>query len=504
MFKLFKGFHLLEELQQSKTLKRVSKTYRLKTMITLGIASVAFFGVWFAPPEWLQLGDISVVEQRVVAIFVFAVLMWVMEVVPSWCTSVLVITLLLLTVSDNRLWFLSEGAAFREMGRVLSYRAILATFADPLIMLFLGGFILAVAATKTGLDVLLAKVMLKPFGTRSENVLLGFLLVTGFFSMFISNTATAAMMLAFLTSVLRALPSDGKGRIAMTLSIPLAANIGGIGTPIGTPPNAIALKYLNDLSGLDVNIGFGQWMACMFPYAVLLLVISWFVLKTLFPFKQKRIRLTIEGDVQKSFKSWVVYITFAVTILMWMFDKLTGVSTNVVAMIPIAVFCVTGVITRRDLEEINWSVLWMVAGGFALGLALNDTGLAVRLVESISFHTLSPALVIVGSGILCWILSNFISHTATASLLIPILAVAGSGMQYRLDAVGGIQTLLIGIALSASLAMSLPISTPPNALAHATGLVEQKDMVKTGLIIGGLGLVLGYALLVFLGVSGLF
>jgi sodium-dependent dicarboxylate transporter 2/3/5 len=504
MFKLFKGFHLLEELQQSKTLKRVSKKYRLKTMITLSIACAAFFGVWFAPPAMLQLGDISVIEQRVVAIFVFAVLMWVMEVVPSWCTSVLVITLLLLTVSDNSLWFLSETAPSRETGRIIGYKTILATFADPIIMLFLGGFILAVAATKTGLDVLLAKVMLKPFGTKSENVMLGFLLVTGFFSMFISNTATAAMMLAFLTPVLKALPSDGKGRIAMALSIPLAANIGGIGTPIGTPPNAIALKYLNDPAGLDMNIGFGQWMAFMAPYAILLLVISWFVLKTLFPFKQKTVHLKIEGEVQKGPKAWVVYITFAVTILMWMLDKVTGVSANVVAMIPVAVFCVAGVITRRDLEEINWSVLWMVAGGFALGLALHDTGLAVRLVESISFQTLSPVLVIIGSGLLCWVLSNFISNTATASLLIPILAVVGLGMQEQLAAIGGIQTLLIGIAISASLAMSLPISTPPNALAHATGLVEQKDMVKIGLIIGGVGLVFGYALLVLLGVSGLF
>ena len=173
-------------------------------------------------------------------------------------------------------------------------------------------------------------------------------------------------------------------------------------------------------------------------------------------------------------------------------------------MIPIAVFCVAGIITRRDLEEINWSVLWMVAGGFALGLALNDTGLAVRLVESVSFHSLSPVFVITVSGMLCWVLSNFISNTATASLLIPILAVVGVGMKEQLAAIGGIQTLLIGIAISASLAMSLPISTPPNALAHATGLVEQRDMVKVGLIVGIIGLVIGYAMLVFLGLSGLF
>ncbi|MDH8701451.1 sodium-dependent dicarboxylate transporter 2/3/5 [Dysgonomonadaceae bacterium PH5-43] len=503
MFKAFKGFHLLEDLQTTKLVKKLSKGHRLKTIITLSIACIAFFAVWFAPQQSLGLGDISIIEQRVAAIFVFAVLMWIMEVIPAWCTSVLVITLLLLSASDNSLWFLAENDSVREMGKLISYKTLLATFADPIIMLFLGGFILAIAATKVGLDVLLAKVMLKPFGTKSENVLLGFLLVTGLFSMFISNTATAAMMLAFLAPVLKALPSDGKGRIALALAIPLAANIGGIGTPIGTPPNAIALKYLNDPAGLDLNIGFGQWMSYMFPLAILLLLISWVVLRILFPFKQKTIHLEIEGEVEKGPRAWVVYITFAVTILMWIFDKMTGVNANVVAMIPIAVFCVAGIIKRRDLEEINWSVLWMVAGGFALGVALNETGLATRLVQSIPFNTWSPIFVIIGSGLLCWTLSNFISNTATASLLVPILAVVGVSMQVQLEPYGGVQTLLVGIALCASFAMLLPISTPPNALAHATGLVEQKDMVKIGLIVGLIAILLGYMTLIFLGSNGL-
>ena len=107
----------------------------------------------------------------------------------------------------------------------------MATFANPVIILFLGGFFLAIAATKSGLDVLLAKNLIRPFGNRSENVLLGFLLITGIFSMFVSNTATAAMMLTFLTPVFAALPASGKGRTALTMSIPIAANLGGMATP---------------------------------------------------------------------------------------------------------------------------------------------------------------------------------------------------------------------------------------------------------------------------------
>ena len=176
---------------------------------------------------------------------------------------------MLLFCSDSGIkWMCNE----EEVGTLLSYKGIMACFADPVIMLFIGGFILAIAATKTGLDAQLAKNLLKPFGQKSENVLLGFLVITGLFSMFISNTATAAMMLTFLTPVFKQLPANGKGRIALALSIPIAANIGGMGTPIGTPPNTIALKYLNDPEGMNLGIGFGQWMLYMVPLVLVLLL----------------------------------------------------------------------------------------------------------------------------------------------------------------------------------------------------------------------------------------
>ena len=415
----------------------------------------------------------------------------------------MVVVLLLLCTSDSSLWFFREESNMQALGTLVKNKSIMHCFADPIIMLFIGGFILAIAATKSGLDVMLARVLLKPFGTQSKYVLLGFILVTALFSMFISNTATAAMMLTFLTPVLKALPADGKGKIGLALAIPVAANVGGMGTPIGTPPNAIALKYLNDPEGLNLNIGFGEWMSFMTPYTIVVLFIAWFILLRFFPFKQKTIVLEIEGEAKKDWRSVLVYVTFAITVLLWMTDKYTGVNANAVAMIPVAVFCVTGVITKRDLEEINWSVLWMVAGGFALGVALNETGLAQHLIAAIPFNTWSPTLMIVGSGLLCWAMANFISHTATAALLVPILAIAGTSMSEQLAVLGGVPTLLIGVSLGSSLAMILPISTPPNALAHATGMIQQRDMEKVGIIMGIIGLVLGYTMLILLGSYGI-
>ena len=499
MFKIFTGNHLVEAYHRRKKENRnnclICKALKLLIAIVVGIV------LWTLPTETFGIEGLTLIEQRVIALFCFATLMWILEAIPSWTTSVTIIVILLFTCSDSALRFFIS-APEEQLGSILSHKAIMACFANPIIMLFIGGFILAIAATKSGLDVKLAKVLLKPFGTKSENVLLGFLMVTGLFSMFLSNTATAAMMLTFLAPVLKSLPANGKGKIALALAIPIGANIGGIGTPIGTPPNSIALSYLSDPNGLNIQIGFGQWMAFMVPFALLLLFIAWLILKVMFPFTQKKIELQIEGETKSDWRSVVVYVTFAVTVLLWMFDKKTGVNSNVVAMLPVGVFCTCGIITRRDLEEINWSVLWMVAGGFALGLALQDSHLAEHLISVIPFSSWSPLLMILGSGLLCYAMANFISHTATANLLFPILALAGLSTTETLASYGGVSTLLIGVALSSSLAMILPISTPPNALAHGTGLIDQKQMIRVGIIMGIIGLALGYILLIFIGKSG--
>ena len=603
MFKIFPGYSLVESYHKWKKAHRVEdKT--VSRAIRLAIAIIVALAVWCLPVEtWIP--GMTIIQKRTLAIFLFAIMMWLFEAVAAWTTSVMVVVLLLFTTSNSSLVFFNNGidtevlktynsltpsaktivedqvayapvievlkdsasteelkkaialvnaqvnydsvavvmpsipedvnalvtpsnvklldsktvacltpatleqmtpqnvGEIKALGKQTGYKSLLACFADPIIMLFIGGFILAIAASKTGLDLYLARVMLKPFGKNPKYVLLGFLMVTGIFSMFLSNTATAAMMLTFLGPVLKALPADGKGKTALALAIPIAANIGGMGTPIGTPPNAIALKYMNEIG---INIGFGQWMAFMIPFTILLLVIAWVMLLKLFPFKAKEITLNIEGELKKDWRSIVVYITFAVTVLLWVLDKATGVNANVVAMLPVGVCAIIGVLTKRDLEEISWSVLWMVAGGFARGVALQETGLAQTLINVIPFGDWPAVVMVVGSGLICYAMANFISHTATANLLVPILAAVGASaaVATNLAPLGGVSTLLVGVAIGSSLGMVLPISTPPNAIAASTGMIEQKDMVKTGLIMGVVGLVLGYGMLIVLGSAGMF
>jgi len=471
---------------------------KTKKLITLLVPVILALVTWIMPADSFGIPGLTIIEQRVIAIFLLAAALWITEPIPVWTTSVMIIVLMLLTTSDSMLSFLDyskDPSTSITFGTAISYKSIMATWANPIIMLFMGGFILAITASKYKMDAGLAKVLLKPFGTKSHIVMLGFIFVTAIFSMFMSNTATAAMMLTILSPVLATLPADGKGRIGLALSIPIAANVGGIGTPIGTPPNAIAMGYLAD-NGLEIS--FVQWMFLMVPFVIILLLFSWYLLLKMFPFTQKEIVVEIEGEFEKSTKAYIAYITFGVTILLWVTGELTGLNANVVALIPVAVLTVTGVITKEDLRKVDWDVLWLVAGGFALGVGLDKTGLAKHMVDAIPFSTWPPLLVMIGSGVLCVVMSTFMSNSGTAALLIPILTAVGFGMQEQLADLGGVTSLLIGLAVSASLAMALPISTPPNALAYAKGFIEQKDMATVGIIVGIVGIALGYTMLILI------
>lgn len=462
-------------------------------LIKLIIASVLAIAALFVPYEALGfVGDhaLNTLEIRVIAIFVMAALFWILQPFPIWSTSMFVIVLMILTLSNSAL------IPFRVEGvEPLKFKDIMATFANPIIMLFLGGFFLASAACKYNMDKNLARVLLKPFGKDPKWVLLGLMIITAVFSMFMSNTATAAMMLAILGPVLKLFDENDRGKAAFALAIPLGANIGGMGTPIGTPPNAIALGALQS-SGF--NISFGQWMEFGVPYVIVMMVIAWFLLLKLYPIKMKEMNLDIEGaeGFDKSPRAIIVYITFAVCVLLWVTGKnVHGLNDNVIAMIPMAVFALTGVITKKDLNEMSWDVLWLVAGGFALGLGLQQTGLAKDLINAIPFNTWSPVVLMVGCGFICLFMANFMSHTSTASLLVPIFIVVAVSCKDNLAPLGGVTSLMVAVAFASSLGMCLPISTPPNALAHATGYTDTRGMAITGIVMGIGGLVLSWIMM---------
>ncbi|MDW6002095.1 SLC13 family permease [Vibrio mangrovi] len=463
------------------------KTIDIKKLTKLLFCFLPPLILLWVPIDAIPIPEMTLIQHRLLAIFLLAALLWILEPVPVFATSILIITLELIMISNKGLhWFRNppEGHTF---GKLIPYTDIFSAFSSPIIILFMGGFALAIAASKYELDNNLARVLLKPFGTQPKFIMLGLMLITACFSMFMSNTATTVMMLALLGPIVASAQPGDKGVKALVLCIPIAANTGGIATPIGTPPNAIALQYLTG----DNSISFFSWMMMGLPFVLVQMTIAWFLLQKFFPSAQSHLTLNLEGRFKTTWRAMTVYITFAVTILLWMTTSLHGMNTYVVAIIPLAVFTLTGIMGKNELKQINWDVLWLVAGGIAIGIGLEKTGLAKALAHSIDYQNLSPMAVVISLSLVCWVMANFMSNTATANLLMPIAAAIGSSMTSLLE-IGGLQGLLVVVAFSASLGMILPVSTPPNSLAYSTGLIESKDMAKTGVLIGIIGLSIVY------------
>ncbi|MCZ4296285.1 MULTISPECIES: SLC13 family permease [Vibrio] len=456
----------------------------IKLLVSFGLP----IAVLFMPIDWIPIDDLTLIQHRLLAIFLLAALLWVLEPVPVFATSILIIALELVMISNKGLHLFRTPPSGHDLGELMNYTDIFSAFSSPIIILFMGGFALAIAASKYELDNNLARVLLKPFGHQPKFIMLGLMLITAIFSMFMSNTATTVMMLALLGPIVASAPKGDLGIKALVLCIPIAANTGGIATPIGTPPNAIALQYLTGENSID----FLSWMMMGLPFVIVQLTIAWFLLQKLFPSSQQTMKLKLDGQFQKNWRAIVVYATFATTILLWMTTKIHGMNTYVVSIIPLAVFTLTGIMGKAELKLINWDVLWLVAGGIAIGIGLDKTGLASALAHAVDYESLSPIAVVLTMSLICWLMANFMSNTATANLLMPIAAAIGASME-SLASVGGLQALLVVVAFSASLGMILPVSTPPNSLAYSTGLIESKDMAKTGLIIGVIGLSIVYA-----------
>ena len=445
------------------------------------------------PREAFGIQGLTTIEHRIIAIFFMALFFWVLEPIPLYATSLLIILTELVFASNNAFVFFRAPKGAVDFGTPLPWQSVIQTFADPVVILFLGGFFLAMVSTKYKIDMSMARVILKPFGKKPAFVLLGLMIITAGFSMFMSNTAATALMLTVLTPVLLAMEPGDKGRIAFVLAVPFAANIGGIGTPVGTPPNGIAMKYLTGGSAIN----FGQWMAFAVPYMIVLLLFTWGLFLLFYRSGTKEIKVKIEGKFTSNTKSLIAAVTLVVTILLWMTDFLHGVNSYVVALIPVIVYSATRVITVADLKEIDWDVLWLMSGGIALGLGLEKSGFAEHLIKSIPFATLTPAVIILLATVLTLLMASFMSHTATANLLLPIMAILGTTVP-SLATLGGGKGIILAVTFASSLAMALPISTPPNALAYATGEVNTKEMFRAGAPVGIFGLVMLYLMMYIL------
>lgn len=444
----------------------------VRSVVICGLATLVAGGVYLTLPA--SMGELP---RRTVAVFIIAALLWATEALPLYATSLCVIGLEIL--------LLAEHGGLAPVGG-LSYSTFLEPFASSVIVLFMGGFLLSRAVTRHGIDQVIAAAVLKPFIERPVMLIYAIMGITAFFSMWMSNTATAAMMLAIIAPLLRVMPRGDHYHRAVILAVPFGANIGGVGTPIGTPPNMVALAALRHAG---FQISFLDWMLMALPLVLLLLLVAGAVLYWMFPCRNQLRAATVQAPVTLGWQGKTTMVILPLTMLCWLTMPWHGVEESVVAVIAAAALTALGLLDRQDVNSIDWDILLLMWGGLSLGVAMQTTGL-LGYVTELPLLSNTGFLMAIIIAVLAMSLSTFMSNTAAANLLVPL------AMAMSVDQRG---TMAILVAISASFAMAMPISTPPNALAFATGRVPAWTMILAGGLVSLLALVVvltGYGIMI--------
>ena len=455
--------------QNMTTRQKPKKENGISPLKLFGQISAAIAIITFL---FVRLPGLEVEGSRMFGIFLAAILLWVTEAIPLAATATLVIFLEVLFVSDHAIIPVGEEAP--------KYTVFFGALANPVIILFLGGFMVADGAAKYKVDRALSAVLLKPFLGKPRLTVMGVMLITALMSMFMSNTATTATMFAVMMPVIMALP-EGKARTGIALSIPVAANVGGMGTPVGTPPNAIALGALQTAG---ISVTFLDWMIAAVPLMLIVLAVSWLFISWRYIPKDAQFDIDMTATFDMSRNAKIFYVVSLLTILLWMTESLRGVSANIVGFFPVVALMVFKVMSGDDLRALDWPVLWLVAGGIALGSGVGNTGLDKWMLGSIQWGSIPTIMLLLVLALVGWVTSNVISHSASANLLIPM----GMGLATTISTPA--TEIAIVLALGCSLGMCLPISTPPNAIAYSTGTTPTREMAIVGIVVGVLGVVL--------------
>lgn len=415
--------------------------------------------------------NLSVEERAALVVLIAASGFWTTEAIPLSATSILIPLL-------------------QAVLGIQGFKEALAPFFDPVNMLLLGGFLLAISVEKFDLDEFFAYEIVSKLKAGARVMVLIIMLTTGFLSMWISNTASTALMITMALKITNEI-KDTKGNFAkiMVLGIAYSATAGGLSTLVGTTTCAMAAASLKEIVGIEIS--FMGWMFYGLPISVIMIVIIWIVLFILFPTDVTEIpdlgykRKALTRNQKKTL------IIFVVSIITWLTAKLPdrvtqligwsghGYSSSIVAaMIAFALFFV-GLLDEQDIKKANWNTILMIGGGLSLGKALEVSGLVIRISELLlSFAYGGSDLIVItlvtlfGLGI-----SIVASNTASAGVFLPIAINLGLST--------GVSPVILSVAvgISTSLDFMLPIGTPPNAIAYSTGKISIREMIKAGVLL---------------------
>ncbi len=437
---------------------------------------------------------VSQTADAVIAVALWMIMWWITEAVHIAVTALLPLIL------------------FPLLG-VMNASDVGANYGSPIIFLFFGGFVLALALEKVNLHKRIALTIIKFTGTTPNKVVLGFMIATAFLSMWISNTASTVVMLPIAISVISLLIKDTDGftkgdknfALSVMLGIAFSANAGGIATVIGTPPNSVLIGLLEN--EYHIEISFLKWMTMGLPFSMLMVTLCYLVLvKWMFPCKHTKFEASshvISDELKKlgklSIQERRVLTIFGVTISLWICRTLINqmvptlkLSDTIISLIgAMALFAIpmnfkkgTFILNWNDTSKLAWGILLLFGGGLALAKGMASSGLVGIITQAIENGGYTPLIIITLLIILMLFMTELMSNVALVAVLVPVVAGIAMGLNIP------IINVLIPVTMASSCAFMLPMATPPNAIVFASGYVKVKQMVKAGIILNLLAVVL--------------
>ena len=460
-------------------------------------------GLFLGPILFLIISNlpsalISEKGDAVIAIAIWMIIWWITEAVSISVTALL--PLLLFPLLD-----------------ILPIAEVGANYGSPIIFLFFGGFVMALALEKVNLHKRIALTIINITGTTPDKVVLGFMIATAALSMWISNTASTVVMLPIAMSVIDLLLYDEDGftkkdsnfALSVMLGIAFSANAGGIATVIGTPPNSVMIGLLEN--EYNIEISFLKWMVIGVPFSAVMIVISYLVLvKWMFPSGQLKFAASknvIKDELTKlgpmGGKEKMVLIIFGVTVFLWIFRTLInkilpdlGLSDTIISMLAaISLFAIPYNLKKGDFlihwgdtHKLAWGILILFGGGLALAKGMNVSGIVDLVANGIASSDISILVTAILLIILMLFMTELMSNVALVAVLAPVVAGIAIGLEIP------ILYLLIPVTIASSCAFMLPMATPPNAIVFASGYIKVHQMARVGLILN----LISVALLVIL------
>lgn len=458
----------------------------LRKRIGLAGGVVLAFAVYFALPN-----DLEQIARMTAAVAALMAVWWMTEAIPLAATALVPLVLFPLL-------------------NVAPIDDVAPPYANDIIFLFMGGFLLALALQRWNLHRRIALATVLMVGTKPRQLVGGFMLTTGFLSMWVSNTATAVMMLPIGISVLTLVAAKDKDKlppknfsISLMLGIAYAASIGSLGTIIGTPPNALMVAYLAEAH--DIHVGFGEWMLVGVPMSIVFMVIAWFLLTHVMfkpeiqeiPGGRELIQREYKGLGPMNSGEKQVLVIFVLAAVSWISVPLVWPDSNVadavIAMAAAVVLFILPANVKKGVpllnwasaKELPWDILILFGGGLALSAQFSASGLSEWVGAQVSALEALPLVLIVAAvAAVVLMLTELTSNTATAATFLPLIG--GVALGLGLDPM----LLVIPVAIAATCAFMLPVATPPNAIAYSSGYVEIAHMVKAGVWLNAIALVL--------------